>query len=83
MKKYKPVYVEWWDSSGLAEIGWKHETVLPSSDPVLCVSVGLLYEKTSKAIRLIGGYYSQPSGLIVDCVQDIPLVVIKRLRYLK
>ena len=83
MKKYRPVYVEWWDSSDVVSQGWQHAADLPSSDPIRCRSVGFLYEKSKKSIRLLTTYYKQPSGLIMDGVCDIPLVAVKKLRYLK
>lgn len=83
MKKYKPVYVEWWDSSSVVTAGWQREDELPSSDPLLVRSIGFLYEKSKKAVRLLATYYEQPSGLVMDGVTDIPIVAIKKLRYLK
>ena len=83
MKKYRSVYVEWIDSSSVVTAGWKREDELPDSDPILCRSVGFLYEKSKKAIRLLTTYYKQPSGLLMDGVTDIPLVAVKKLRYLK
>ncbi len=83
MKKYKPVYVEWWDSSSVVTAGWKREDEMPSSDPILCRSTGFLYEKSKKSIRLLTTYYKQPSGLLMDGVTDIPLVAVKKLRGLK
>jgi len=82
MKKYRSVYVEWIDSSSVVTSGWKREDELPDSDPILCRSIGFLYEKSKKAIRILATYYKQPSGLMVDGVTDIPLVAVKKLRYL-
>ncbi|HAR43055.1 MAG TPA: hypothetical protein DCS07_10580 [Bdellovibrionales bacterium] len=82
MKKYKPVYVEWIDSSYSAVPGWQDIEDLAKHNTETCYTTGFLIEKTKKAVRIAGSVHISFDLTELAGVCDIPTFAVKKLRYL-
>ncbi len=83
MKKYKPVYVEWIDSSFCSAQNWQYLDDLPDEKPVVCRSAAFLIKKSKKGLRIAHSVHYQVEGTQLGGVTDIPTICVKKLRYLK
>ncbi len=69
--------VEWVDSC--SDTGWQHKSIMESSAPSKCVSVGVVKE-TDDCIRVMQSI--SDSENVCDVI-TIPACAVKRIRYLK
>lgn len=85
MKKYKPVSIKWVDSGLCSSTGWESLDDLDWIDkPIVCYTAGFLIEKNKKMVRIASSINQlKRVNTQVGGVLDIPIIAIKKLRYLK